>query len=370
VTTWSPTTGLATGTTCLVHDALNRLTAVGPALALVLPGNVACKTEADLASVTVRFKYDSRNRRVARQDGTGTWKQWALLPDGSPLTELWRPTSSTGDWVKVREYVWLEGRPLAQVEYPGPTGAEGYVYSVHTDHIGLPRALTSKTGAVVWTATPARPYGDVAEVTTTDPANGRTVTTNLRLPGQYDERLLASIGIQGPYYNWNRWYLPSMCRYMELDPIAVSGGINGPWGPNWYGYAEGNPLRWIDPLGLGPNDWWDPSFYWNTWRDVLGTGSDFWRNYSDMRDANTINADKFFHCMANCEGASRGWAGVQTAEDISETREWVDEHVKGDPRWACDQDRAANAHGRRRQPPGSCQNVCAPLRPPGLPPRY
>ena len=21
-------------------------------------------------------------------------------------------------------------------------------------------------------------------------------------------------------------------------------------GPNWYGYAEGNPLRWVDPLGL------------------------------------------------------------------------------------------------------------------------
>jgi uncharacterized protein RhaS with RHS repeats len=44
--------------------------------------------------------------------------------------------------------------------------------------------------------------------------------TNLRLPGQYDERLLPGSGIQGPYYNWNRWYLPSMGRYMELDPIA------------------------------------------------------------------------------------------------------------------------------------------------------
>jgi hypothetical protein len=26
------------------------------------------------------------------------------------------------------------------------------------------------------------------------------VVTNLRLPGQYDERLLASVGLQGPYY--------------------------------------------------------------------------------------------------------------------------------------------------------------------------
>jgi hypothetical protein len=28
--------------------------------------------------------------------------------------------------------------------------------------------------------------------------------TSLRLPGQYDERLFGSLGLQGPYYNWNR----------------------------------------------------------------------------------------------------------------------------------------------------------------------
>jgi hypothetical protein len=39
-------------------------------------------------------------------------------------------------------------------------------------------------------------------------------------------------------------------RYLELDPIAKAGGFNGFYGPNWYGYAEGNPLRWMDPLGL------------------------------------------------------------------------------------------------------------------------
>lgn len=254
VTTWSPTTGLATGKTCLVHDALNRLTAVGPALALESPGNVACKTEADLATVSVRFKYDARNRRVARQDGAGAWKQWALLPDGSPLTEFWKPATSSGDWEKIREYVWLEGRPLAQVEYPGPTAAEGYVYSVHTDHIGMPRALTNSTGAVVWSAAPTRPYGDVAETTTTDPANGRTVVTNLRLPGQYDERLLSSVGIQGPYYNWNRWYLPTMGRYMELDPISLAGildvkGVAAPHAPDWYFYGRDNPMRFSDRAG-------------------------------------------------------------------------------------------------------------------------
>lgn len=50
--------------------------------------------------------------------------------------------------------------------------------------------------------------------------------TNLRLSGQYDERLLGPLGLQGPYYSWNRWYLPGVGRYLELDPLAVKGDIN------------------------------------------------------------------------------------------------------------------------------------------------
>jgi len=41
-----------------------------------------------------------------------------------------------------------------------------------------------------------------------------------------------------------------MGRYLEVDPIVLQGGFNGSYGPNWYGYAEGNPLRYVDPLGV------------------------------------------------------------------------------------------------------------------------
>ena len=79
--------------------------------------------------------------------------------------------------------------------------------------------------------------------------------TNLRLPGQYDERVFqqAGLNLQGPYYNWNRWYLPSVGRYLEPDAIAMIGGFSGRFGPDWwdwYGYALANPLRFYDPLGL------------------------------------------------------------------------------------------------------------------------
>jgi RHS repeat-associated protein len=155
-----------------------------------------------------------------------------------------------GAWTNVRDYVWLDATPLSQLEYPGPIGhSEGYIFYHHVDHIGLPRAMTNAAGQMVWNASP-QPYGDIVEHTGTDPFSGRTVVTNLRLPGQYDERLLSVLGLQGPYYNWNRSYLPSMGRYLELDPIALEGELNTDHGTDWFGYAVQNPLRYKDPRGL------------------------------------------------------------------------------------------------------------------------
>jgi RHS repeat-associated protein len=165
-------------------------------------------------------------------------------PAGNPLSEMLLTSDPVNPWVKVRDYVWLDGKPLAQIEYPTPSTS--YHYYLHTDHLGLPRAMTNASGQLVWNTIP-RPYGDIAEKTTTDPLSGRVVVTNLRLPGQYDERLLGSLGLQGPYYNWNRWYLPGVGRYLELDPTALGGGLNGRGAPDWYNYSLGNPLGFIDP---------------------------------------------------------------------------------------------------------------------------
>ncbi|WP_420042222.1 RHS domain-containing protein [Anaeromyxobacter dehalogenans] len=51
----------------------------------------------------------------------------------------------------LREYVWLDGRPLAQLEYT-PSQAAPRPYYFHLDHIGMPRALSSPEGATVWSA--------------------------------------------------------------------------------------------------------------------------------------------------------------------------------------------------------------------------
>jgi RHS repeat-associated protein len=43
--------------------------------------------------------------------------------------------------------------------------------------------------------------------------------------------------------NYSRTFDPQTGRYLEPDPLSLSGGVNP------YNYVAGNPANWIDPLG-------------------------------------------------------------------------------------------------------------------------
>jgi RHS repeat-associated protein len=105
------------------------------------------------------------------------------------------------------------------------------VFYIHSDHLNTPRLITNQAGQVVWRWDNTEPFGDSAPTQS-------GVTCNLRFHGQYFDKET------NLNYNFFRDYDPATGRYMESDPIGVSGGLNT------YAYVMGNPLRYSDPSGL------------------------------------------------------------------------------------------------------------------------
>ncbi|WP_284431726.1 RHS repeat-associated core domain-containing protein, partial [Acidovorax sp. SUPP950] len=69
-------------------------------------------------------------------------------------------------------------------------------------------------------------------------AYAEAIKFDLRYPGQvFDEETQLN-------YNLHRSYDPPSGRYFQVDPIGLDGG----W--NRFGYVEGNPASYTDPLGL------------------------------------------------------------------------------------------------------------------------
>ena len=104
------------------------------------------------------------------------------------------------------------------------------------DQLNTPRAARDQTGVVVW-----RWEGDAFGATppNQNPSGKGIVTVNLRFPGQYFDQE------SGLSYNAMRDYDPGIGRYVESDPIGLSGGSF-----STYQYASSNPLSFIDPKGL------------------------------------------------------------------------------------------------------------------------
>jgi RHS repeat-associated protein len=257
-----------------------------------------------VGSTTTHYHYDSKHRLIAESQSNGAM---------------------------IREYVWLDDMPLAQIE------ANGAVYYIHPDHLNTPQKMTDANQAIVWdnehqpfgeTALPTlTPVGfdtnkqfqmtvnggpnyiyvvqataslttpnwvslstNAAPFTFTDSgaqsfqarfyrviylpnANVASVTNNLRFPGQYFD---AESGLN---YNIMRTYDPTVGRYIESDPTGLMGGVN------LHIYANNKPLNQIDLLGMVCENYdgsAEQSFY-NFWdsTSVERQGYDYFRSAVD-----------------------------------------------------------------------------------------
>lgn len=125
----------------------------------------------------------------------------------------------------IREYLYLGNAPISLIS----SEKAGQVLSIHSDHLGTPRAILGANSEVLW-----RWEGEAFGA---DSPSVASIKMPLRFAGQYadDET--------GLFYNYFRFYDPKTGRYVENDPIDLQGGLN-----RW-GYVGGNPLLKIDPMG-------------------------------------------------------------------------------------------------------------------------
>jgi RHS repeat-associated protein len=124
----------------------------------------------------------------------------------------------------------------------------------HPDHLNTPRLVADATGTAVWRWDQQEPFGN--DTPNGDPGNtGATFDLPLRLPGQYADKET------NLNYNYFRSYDSAIGRYVQSDPIGLSGGLNSysyvdsvgklpHLNLNPYAYASSNPLSRVDPKGL------------------------------------------------------------------------------------------------------------------------
>jgi RHS repeat-associated protein len=111
------------------------------------------------------------------------------------------------------------------------------IFYVHTDHLNTPRRISRPVdNTIVWRWV-SDPFGNAGPKQDPD-GDTHQFVYSLRFPGQYFD------SETGLHYNYFRDYDPALGRYIQSDPIGLSGGMNT------YGYVRNNPIMHIDMLGL------------------------------------------------------------------------------------------------------------------------
>jgi RHS repeat-associated protein len=320
--TYDPAGNRLTQTTGIVTESYNYASTanmlqstvksgVTRTLAYTLNGNLSSDNRG--TATNLLFNYGNRNRYNALYSGASTVASYNYNALGERLIKTVGSTTthyhydqkghliaeSQSSGAVIKEYVWLDDMPLAQIE------SNGIVHYIHPDHLNTPQKLTDAMQDIVWDRD-QQPFGATQSITfpALSPAltsltynaqhqfqftvTGSTnyaytlqastnlsssnwvplieaegpftftdletthfrerfyrayttasvVTENLRFPGQYFD---AESGLN---YNMMRDYDPTLGRYIQNDPLGLTGGLNP------YGYAGASSLNASDPWGL------------------------------------------------------------------------------------------------------------------------
>ena len=155
------------------------------------------------AKVARYFAYDEAGHLIAEQKATGN------------------PSKET---------IYLGDLPIAVVNN------DRKVLLIYADHLNAPRAIMNPKGVIVW-RWEGDPFGSTLPNQDAD-GDGTKFKYNIRFPGQYSDKET------GLHYNNARFYSAATGRYIESDPLGLTGGANT------YIYAYNDPEKYSDFFGL------------------------------------------------------------------------------------------------------------------------
>jgi len=216
------------------YDAMGNTTAIGGTTKEFVYNQAGRMSAVKAGGVqTASYGYNGRGERVSKTAGSQTVLT-LYTPDGRWLGDY----GATGQ--PLQQMVWFGDLPVGLLT---GAGAGQKLHYVEPDALGSPRVVIDPVRNVtVWRWELAgEAFGDTAPVQDPD-GDSVAFVFDMRFPGQrYDSAT-------GMNYNYFRDYDPATGRYLESDPIGLSGGIAT------YVYAESMPNNSMDRLGLSPLD--------------------------------------------------------------------------------------------------------------------
>lgn len=178
-----------------------------------------------------RYRHNAFGHRIVQQVEDGAIHYFYL---NSQLVAESRPRKArTGSNLEgaldiTRRYIYAHHVPVGFIDYPGAGPAQ--LFAIHADFLGAPRMVTDARQALRWLASYS-PTGAATRL-------AGDLALDLRLPGQVFD------SATGWHDNVLRTYLPEAGQYLEPDPLGPIPGNQA------FGYADQQPRRYVDPLGL------------------------------------------------------------------------------------------------------------------------
>ncbi len=174
-------------------------------------------TQYTSGTTAISYQYDVLGNRIKKTSGTTTTKYISGLVETDAVGTI------------TAYYVYGLGL-ISKVE-----GSSAYYYQY--DGLGSTVAITDSIGAIKNKYV----YNDFGEIATN---STETIANSFKYVGKY------GVMTDAPdlLFMRARYYMPSIGRFINKDPIGLMGGLN------LYAYVGNNAINWIDPHGLFRGD--------------------------------------------------------------------------------------------------------------------